>query len=155
MNCPTSASREKESPRGRSPPRSTQTNVGSQVSVTRRRSPPKSIQLDVNCPTSTSRRKESQSRCSPPRSIQTNQVNATRGPSPPRSVQPNIENRGEIKRSNRSPSRNTHGARATIESTQSSEGSHKQSEKSKSSWLEAGYVPISPMSEEAVGAQLI
>ena len=100
---------------------------------------------------------------SPPRSIQMSLTSATRGPSltgrvasPPRSIQTNVENCGGIKRSNHSPSKNTHGARATMESTQSSESSHKENEKSRTeSWKEAGYVPISPVSEEAMETQLV
>ena len=96
---------------------------------------------------------------SPPRSIQTNLTNATKGLSPTgRVISPprSVENCGKERRSDHSLSKNTHGARATMESAQSSENSHKGSEKSKTeSWKEAGYVPISPVSEEAMEIQLV
>ena len=59
-----------------------------------------------------------------------------------------------MRRPNCSPPRNLQN-QTKVKSTQSNECSRKQNEKSKSSWEEAGYIPISPMSDEAAEAPTI
>ena len=96
-------------------------------------------------------RKKTQPRLSPPRSIQSNvesQVSASRKEE---------RSRHSPERDNMRPSQSAgsppRNIQSNVKSQQISECSRSQKEKSKS-WEEAGYIPISPMSDEVTEVQL-